>query len=179
MSPHRRTLALVAAALLAAPAAAQTLATSALRGHDNRAPIDVDADRIEVLDDSKQATFSGNVRVRQGSLSIDADRIRIAYDRPKSGDPVVRRLDAEGNVRLQSPSERATARFAIYDVEARILTLIGGVKLTQGQTRLEGNRLTINLNTGRSALDGKATESGASGRVTGRFAVPDQPPPKN
>jgi lipopolysaccharide export system protein LptA len=164
--------------LIAAPAAAQSLATSALRGHDNRAPIDVDADRIEVLDDTRQAIFSGNVRVRQGSLSIDADRIRIAYDRPAKGDPVVRRLDADGNVRLQSPSERATARFGIYDVEARILTLIGGVKLTQGQTKLEGNRVTINLNTGRSTLDGRATEGGASGRVTGRFAVPEKAAPK-
>jgi lipopolysaccharide export system protein LptA len=164
--------------LLAAPASAQTIGASALKGHDSRSPIDVDADRIEVLDDSRQAIFSGNVRVRQGSLSIDADRIRVAYDRPASGDPVVRRLDAEGNVRLQSPSERATSRFAIYDVEARILTLVGNVKLTQGQTKLEGNRVTIDLASGRSALDGRSTPGGAAGRVTGRFAVPEKAPPR-
>lgn len=169
----RRAPVLAALALLAAsPAAAQSLAASALRGHDNRAPIDVDADRIEVLEAASQAIFSGNVKVRQGSLAIDAARIRVAYDRPKGGDPVIRRLDADGDVRLRSPSEEARARFAIYDVENRILTLIGGVELARGKERLSGNRLTINLETGRSTLDGRASDGGAPGRVTGRFAVP-------
>ncbi len=172
-----RRLAAIAAVLhlaAAAPAPAQSLASSALRGHDSKAPIDVDADRIEVLDASNQAIFSGNVRVRQGSLSIDAARIRVAYDRADGRDPVIRRLDAEGDVRLRSPSEQARARFAIYDVENRVLTLIGGVELARGVERLSGNRLTINLDTGRSTLDGRASDTGPGGRVTGRFRVPEK-----
>lgn len=168
----RACLAALALAVAAATAAAQSLASSALRGHDSRAPIDVDADRIEVLDSANQAIFSGNVRVRQGSLSIDAARIRVAYDRSRGGDPVIRRLDAEGDVRMRSPSEQARARFAIYDVENRILTLIGGVELARGVERLAGNRLTIDLDSGRSTLDGRPSGTGAGGRVTGRFAVP-------
>jgi lipopolysaccharide export system protein LptA len=156
-----------------APAAAQSIATSALRGHDSRQPVDVDADRIEVLEGQNFAIFSGNVRVRQGPLTLEAQRIKVAFDRPPGAkDPVLRRLDAEGAVRLVSPSERASARFGIYDVESRVLTLIGGVELLQGKTRLDGNRLTINLDTGRSTLDGRAAAGGESGRVTGRFAVP-------
>lgn len=166
---------LLAAAPLA-PAMAQTIATSALKGHDNRAPIDVDADRIEVLDSENSAIFSGNVRVRQGPLSIEAQRIRVLYDRPARGDPVVRRMDAEGNVRLRSPTESAVSRFAVYDVEARILTLVGGVQLVQQKTKLDGNRLTINLESGRSTLDGRAATGEGGGRVTGRFAVPEKAP---
>ncbi|MFQ3664569.1 MAG: LptA/OstA family protein [Sphingomonadaceae bacterium] len=165
---------LLALALLAAPAAAQTLASSALRGHDNRAPIDVDSDRIEVLDQQNRAIFSGGVRVRQGTLSLDAARVTVVYERGAGAEPVIRRLDAEGQVRLASPSERATARFAIYDVEGRILTLIGGVELTRGAERLQGNRLTINLDTGRSTLDGRTSDGSGGGRVTGRFAVPER-----
>lgn len=168
-----RLLAVLLLAPLAQPALAQTIATSALRGHDSRQPVDVDADRIEVLEAENFAVFSGNVRVRQGPLTLEAQRIKVAFDRPAGGgDPVLRRLDAEGAVRLISPSERASARFGIYDVESRILTLIGGVELLQGQTRLDGNRLTINLESGRSTLDGRAAPGGPSGRVTGRFAVP-------
>ncbi|WP_448581943.1 LptA/OstA family protein [Thermaurantiacus sp.] len=172
-----RKLALVvglALGLQAMPAAPQSLAASALRGHDNRAPIDVDADRIEVIDTTSQAIFSGNVRVRQGSLAIEAARIRVAYDRTGGGDPIIRRLDAEGDVKMRSPSEQARARFAIYDVENRILTLIGGVELARGVERLAGNRLTIDLDSGRSTLDGRTSASGPGGRVTGRFKVPQQ-----
>ncbi|WP_448586212.1 LptA/OstA family protein [Thermaurantiacus sp.] len=172
--PALRALAALAALCAALPLDAQSLATSALRGHDSRLPIDVNADRIEVLEAEKQALFTGNVRVRQGSLALDAQRIRVLYDQPERGRPVIRRLDAEGAVRIASPSERATARYGIYDVENRILTLIGGVELVQGQTRLDGNRLVINLETGRSTLDGRNAAGDGGGRVTGRFAVPER-----
>lgn len=167
-------LLLIAAPLVAPPVAAQSLATSALKGLDTRAPIDVDADRIEVLDAQNQAVFTGNVRVRQGGLTLEANRIKIAYARPAKGDPVIRRLDADGNVRLATPSERATARFGIYDVDARLLTLIGDVTLTRGTTKLKGNRLTIDLATGRSTLDGQSSTGQPGSRVSGRFAVPDR-----
>lgn len=172
-------LALVAAPLFilatAVPAAAQGLATSALRGMDSRAPIDVDADRIDVFDLQNQAIFAGNVRVRQGNLTLEADRIRIIYSRPAVGDPVIQRLDADGNVRLATPSERASSRFGIYDVERQLLTFIGNVQLAQGTTRASGNRLTIDLASGRSTLDGRTSTTQPGTRVTGRFAVPERP----
>jgi lipopolysaccharide export system protein LptA len=169
------------ALLLGAPAPllAQGLTTSALKGLDSKAPIDVDADRIDVLDAQNQAIFTGNVRVRQGNLTLEADRIKVAYSRPATsgkggGDPVIQRLDADGNVRLATPSERATARFAIYDVSKRILTLVGNVVLTQGSTKVQGNRLTIDLASGRSTLDGRSSTGQPGSRVSGRFAVPDR-----
>ena len=167
-------VALLALLGMAPAAQAQGVATSALRGLDTKAPIDVDADRIEVLDQQNQAIFTGNVRVRQASLSLDANRIKILYTRPAKGDPVIRRLDADGNVRLATPSERATARFGIYDVEKRILTLIGDVVLTRGTTKVKGNRLTIDLATGRSTLDGQSATGQSGARVSGRFAVPER-----
>lgn len=172
-------LALMAALLglgLTGPSWGQGITTSALRGLDTRAPIDVDADRIDVLDQQNQAIFSGSVRVRQGSLTLEANRIKVAYSRPASGrsDPEIQRLDADGNVRLATPSERASSRFGIYDVEKRILTLIGNVVLTQGTTRVQGNRLTIDLSTGRSTLDGQTSTGQPGSRVQGRFAVPER-----
>ncbi len=167
-------LLLATAVLAAAPVQAQSLATSALKGLDTRAPIDVDADRIEVLDQQNQAVFTGNVRVVQGGLTLEANRIKIAYSRPAKGDPVIRRLDADGNVKLTTPSERATSRFGIYDVDNRLLTLIGDVNLTRGTTKLKGNRLTIDLGTGRSTLDGQSSTGQPGSRVTGRFAVPER-----
>ena len=154
--------------------AAQGITGSALKGLDSKAPIDVDADRIDVLDQQNQAIFTGNVRVRQANLTLEADRIKVAYSKPAKGDPVIQRLDADGNVRLATPSERATARFGIYDVNKRILTLIGNVVLTQGTTKVQGNRLTIDLASGRSTLDGKTSTGQAGSRVSGRFAVPDR-----
>lgn len=179
MKAISRIAAVVLLAGLSAPSLAQGITTSALRGMDSKAPIDVDADRIDVLDQQNQAIFTGNVRVRQGNLTMEADRIKVAYSRPaagsgKGGDPVIQRLDADGNVRLATPTERATSRFGIYDVDKRVLTLIGNVVLTQGTTKVAGNRLTIDLASGRSTLDGRTSSGQPGSRVSGRFAVPDR-----
>lgn len=44
-------------AVSAVPASAQGITGSALKGLDSKAPIDVDADRIDVLDQQNQAIF--------------------------------------------------------------------------------------------------------------------------
>lgn len=156
------------------PAQAQALSSSSLKDFDSHAPIDVDADRIEVLDRENQAIFTGSVRVVQGRLTLESNRIRVNYTRPAEGDPVIRRLDADGNVRLITPTERATSRFGIYDVEKRILTMIGNVMLSTRDAQTSGNRLTINLDTGVSTMDGRTSTGQPGGRVSGRFAVPER-----
>jgi lipopolysaccharide export system protein LptA len=163
----------VAAALAAGAAVAQDgFGPSALRGHDTRAPIDINAARIEVRDRDRQAIFSGDVRVDQGNMTLNAASIRVYYERAGGGNLAITRLDADGGVRLTSPSERASARTGIYDVETRQLTFVGNVVLNRGESVLRGDRLVINLDNGRSTLDGSASASGEGARVTGRFVVP-------
>jgi lipopolysaccharide export system protein LptA len=157
--------------------------TSALKGLDTGAPIDVDAARIEIQDNANQAVFSGAVVIRQGKLTLKADTVKILYSRKGDASPEMQRLDARGNVQLVSPSERATANTGIYDVPARIITLIGNVTLDRGGSKLKGERLVLNLVTGQTSFDGRgggtAGRPGTSpGRVTGTFTVPARPPAK-
>lgn len=158
----------------AVPAMAQGLGTSALKGLNDRTPIDVDADSIDVFDQQNRAIFRGHVQVRQSSLSMQADQVIVTYSRSGDGAPEVQRLNADGHVQLRTPTENATARYGIYDVDKRLLTLIGNVVLIQGTTHVEGNRLVINLTTGRSTLDGSSAAGTSGQRVSGRFAVPER-----
>jgi lipopolysaccharide export system protein LptA len=174
MTIRRAAVLLLALVLAHGPVAAQGLGTSALKGQDTRAPIDIASDRIEVLDKEQQAVFAGNVRATQGRMTLEANRIRVSYTRPDKGNPVIRRLDADGNVRLTTPSERATGRFGIYDVDQRIITMVGNVVLIRGVNRVDGKRLTIDLDSGRATLDGRTAGGQGGGRVTGRFEVPDR-----
>ncbi len=151
--------------LLAIPAAAQRF--------DSAAPIDVDAGRLDLTDDSNEALFSGGVVIRQGSLTMNADRVRVTYLKDASGMPQVQRLDALGNVRLRQDAMRATSNSGIYDVNGRLVTLIGNVKMDRDGNRLEGARVVWNLNTRTSSFDAR-TAANPTGRVTGRFTVPQK-----
>jgi lipopolysaccharide export system protein LptA len=82
-------------------------------------------------------------------------------------------MDASGDVNLKSRTETARSQFAIYDLQKRLITMIGGVVLTRpGQGDTHGGRLVFNLNTGIATMDGGVVAGGANGRVTGRFTPP-------
>jgi len=160
----------LAAVPLASLAPAQE-PVSALKGHDANAPIDVAADRIEVQDRSDRAVFAGNVHVRQSDLTLDTARLTVAYS--SSGGVQIRRLDASGGVIVKSPSETAHGNFGIYDLDRKLITLVGAVQLNRGGSQINGQRLTIDLNSGLAVVDGGPAGVGQSGgRVTGHFTVP-------
>ncbi len=168
--------ALAAAAFAFSPALGQETA-SALQGHDTGAPVDVAADRIEVQDRADRAIFSGNVVVRQAALQLNAARITVAYS--SGGGIEIQRIDASGGVFLRSPTETARGQYAIYDIDRRLITLLGGVTLTRGESRVNGGRLVLDRDSGRAVMDGGGPASGApgtqtapTGRVTATFTVP-------
>ncbi len=170
---RRSTLLIAAAATLVGAAGLARAAdpVSALKGHDSSAPIDVTADRIEIQDRSDRAIFAGNVRVKQATLALDTERLTVSYS--SGGGIQIRRLDAAGGVVVRSPSETARGNFGIYDLDRKLITLIGAVQLNRGGSRVMGSRLVIDLDSGRAVIDGGAPGVGQSGgRVTGHFTVP-------
>ncbi|WP_343037796.1 LptA/OstA family protein [Sphingomonas sinipercae] len=174
MTMRRTILSLAAAATLAAGALAQAQApVSALKGHNSNAPVDVTADRIEVQDRADRAIFAGNVKVRQGELSMDTQRVTVAY--ASAGGIQIQRLDASGGVIVRSPSETARGDFGIYDLDRRLITLIGDVQLNRAGSSINGARLVIDLDSGRAVIDGgPAGVAQSGGRVTGHFTVPQR-----
>lgn len=144
---------------------------SALKGHDSNAPVDVSSERIEVQDRADRAIFSGSVVAKQGTLTLETARLTVAYT---SADGLqIRRLDASGGVTVRSPSETARGDFGIYDLDRKLITLIGAVQLNRAGSQINGQRLTIDMNSGRAVVDGGLRGIGQSGgRVTGHFTVP-------
>jgi len=144
-----------------------------LRGHNTSAPVEFSADRMEVQDRADRVVAAGNVVVTQAGLNLTAQRLTVAYHDTNGLE--IDRLDASGGVVVTRGNERASGNVAIYDLNRKIITLIGGVQLNQGTNRLSGGRLVIDLATGRSTVDGagapRGTSTDASGRVTGTFKV--------
>ena len=161
--------------LLAAPVGAQTR-------HNSEAPINFGADHIELQDKANRAVLAGNVSVRQAGMTLNAARMTVAYTgQVVNGSPQVSRLDASGGVTVTRPDQTARSQYGIYDLNRRVITMLGAVSLTQGGNTVNGGRLTINLDTGRAVIDGSSVGSAGAaggavqskgGRVTGTFSVP-------
>ncbi|WND03729.1 LptA/OstA family protein [Temperatibacter marinus] len=147
-------------------------AQSSLKGHDTEQPFDVTADTLEVRQKEGWALFKGLVQVTQGGLLMKADEIRVFYDKESLEDnPEINRLDAKGRIQFTSASESIAAERAIYDVEKRLVTMLGNIVIKRGESVLQGSRLELDLVSGLTKLDGQANDQ--KGRVKGTFKLPE------
>lgn len=146
----------------------------AIAGFNSDQPVNYAADRIELQDRQKRVVLSGNVDITQGDLRLTAARTTVAYT--SEGGLKIQRIDATGGVVVTRGNERASGAAGVYDFNRRVIVLAGGVALRRGTDTLNGGRLTIDLKSGLSTVDGGggrvpgSTSSG--GRVTGTFSVP-------
>ena len=170
----------VLALVAVAPALAQVR-------HNSQAPVDFSAAHIELQDKANRAILSGGVTLKQAEMTLQAARMTVTYTgQVLSGSPQVSRFDAAGGVTIMRPNQTARSQYAVYDLNKRVVTMLGAVTLTQGGNTVSGGRLTLNLDTGRAVIDGSSvggtagpsgapgSVSSSGGRVTGRFSVPDR-----
>jgi lipopolysaccharide export system protein LptA len=154
------------------------LYAQAIAGHNSDAPVNYAADRIELQDRQNRVVLSGDVRIDQAGLTLTAARTLVDYT--DAGSLRIQRIMATGGVNVSRGNERARGNVAVYDFNRRIITMAGDVRLNRGSDTLNGGRLVIDLRSGVSSVDGRASgsssvtgaQSGSGGRVTGTFSVP-------
>jgi len=154
-----------ACVLLAIAAAAPTLAHAQVSGKafegfrgNSKNPIQIEADRLEVVDNKAMAVFAGNVKVRQGSSTITTSKLIVRYKRggggaSGGGQQDIDRLELSGGLVVVSSQNTATADSGVYEVANENITLSGNVVLSQGSSVAKGCKLRANLKTNVAKLD--------------------------
>jgi lipopolysaccharide export system protein LptA len=148
-------------------------------------PIQIEAASLEMRDKKKEATFAGNVKVIQGDTTMTskslvafyhsaspapAEKSKAAQSVPMQsatpgpgGSSSIRRLEAKGSVVVTQKDQVVTGETAVFDTKANMITMLGGIVLTQGKNVLRGDRLMVDMSTGVSRVESD------SGRVQGLF----------
>lgn len=156
-------------------------------------PIQIEAASLEMRDKKKEATFAGNVKVIQGDTTMTSKSLVVFYDSGSTPAPApaasakganakaaksapmqaaspgpggsssIRRLEAKGNVVVTQKDQVVTGETAVFDTKANMITMLGGIVLTQGKNVLRGDRLMVDMATGVSRVESD------SGRVQGLF----------
>jgi lipopolysaccharide export system protein LptA len=151
-------------------------------------PIQIEAASLEMRDKKKEATFAGNVKVVQGDTTMTSKTLVVFYesggDKPATPQPAakgakaapmqsatpgpggsssIKRLEARGNVVVTQKDQVVTGETAVFDTKTNLITMLGGVVLTQCQNVLRGDRLMVDMTTGVSRVESD------SGKVQGLF----------
>lgn len=173
----------------------QTLFSASPQKRDE--PIKITADKLEVRDKSKMATFSGAVHVIQGETNLRCKELVVFYDQDlasgskktadaskggdaskssdasKAGNQQIRRMEAKGSVVVTQNDQRIVGDRADFDVRTNTVTMIGNVIVTKGDNVMRGQRMVVNLTTNVVQIDS------SGGRVEGIFdskSAPKSPP---
>ena len=167
---------------------------------DPNAPIDVEAQMLDVNDRKHTAVYTGSVVAKQGTFIVRTEEMTAHY----SGDtglvsasqPVakakasgasgseLRRIEARrGVVVTGSDSQQATGEWATFDVKANTIVMGGNVTVTQGKQVVRapaGMRLLIDLGTGVTRFEAEPVAAAKAGpKVSGAFATSVVPGPQN
>lgn len=153
-------------------------------------PVHIEAATLEIRDKQKQATFSGDVRVKQGDTGLRCKSLVVFYEQSgepadgsktlqaaspgPSGEQRIKRLEARGSVVVTQKDQTATGELGIFDMKTNTVTLTGTpVVMTQGQNVLRGGKLVVDLTSGVSRVEAGKSGQGVQMLVQPGASTPD------
>ncbi|MDB5572666.1 MAG: Organic solvent tolerance protein OstA [Hyphomicrobiales bacterium] len=182
-APRAGALAVALALCLAAPGPALAQKAGPLiPGGNSRAPVSIDASKLDYFDKEQKLVYSGGVVARQGEASLKATTLTIFFNKDKNddeagaapapkpaaggagvgGDNQVKRMEAAGPVTITSKDQVGTGDRGVYDRAENKVYLIGNPVLSEGPHIIRGDaqsRLIYDLTSGRAQITGGRLQS--------------------
>ena len=138
-------------------------------------PVAYGADNQEYLDAQRVLHLRGRAELIQAANRLRADNISVHFAQRAggggggfgSGTGDAERINADGNVYFVTPTEVVRGDNAVYTFANDTIVVTGDVIVTRGQNVMTGSRLTVQIASGVSTMDGQQTAAGR--RVRGVF----------
>lgn len=160
MLRRNRTVAVACAACIGlAPVAAYALTS------DRDEPITIEADRVDIDEKTGLSTYTGNVRLAQGSTRIAAETITVLRQGKRLDMVTALGAPARYAQRPDNATEDVEAQASRIEFAAPegVLVLSGEAELHQGGSRFNGSR--IEYDTQRDLVRAAGSNDGAGGRI--------------
>ncbi len=154
---------------------------------DPNAPIEIDADVLDVDDNARTATFRGDVQAVQGDFTIRTVELIATYS-GQAGVNLMQQPAADGVSKAPAQLQRVQARkkvvvtskddqsavgdWADFDMKSNTVTVGGDVVLTQGRNVVRGPKLVIDMVSGQSRMEGVPTAAAREPADGGKAGVP-------
>ena len=137
-------------------------------------------DSLEWHDKEQLAVARGDAVAIREQKRIRADVMTAEVTRDEKGAQHITRIDAEGNVIVNTQDQTGRGDSGVYNVDTGITTLIGHVKLNRGENELRGQYAVVDMNKNiyrlLAAPPSETLTSSRPARVEGLFVPRQQGP---
>ncbi|MBB5073756.1 lipopolysaccharide export system protein LptA [Bartonella callosciuri] len=142
---------------------------------NDKKPVELYADSLEIIDKEGVALFNGDVSVVQGECLLRTEKLVVYYDKAhklansdkidmKPSSPAwfdsagVKKVEALGKVYIKIATQIATGDKGVFDGKSKMMSLTGNrVVLTDGDNVATGCKLTADMKSGKAFLKGCET----------------------
>ncbi|WP_119460869.1 LptA/OstA family protein [Rhodospirillaceae bacterium SYSU D60014] len=108
------------------PQVAHAQAVGGLDLGDSEAPVEIEAEKgIEWHRNEKVYIARGNARIARGDVVLNAEVVTAHYRGDEGANSEVWRVEADGRVRVTTPSETITGDRAVYDIDKGVIVMVG------------------------------------------------------
>ena len=128
-------------------------------------PVKITSDNMRYSQKGDQVVFSGTVHVIRENIEMWSDTLTVLLEKeqgkesagatPMDQQGSIRKIIAQGNVRLKSDNNRSgSCAKATYDAKSELLTLEGDPVLMEGANKIQGEVIKLYLKENRSEVLG-------------------------
>lgn len=122
-------------------------------------PITINSDKAIFLREKNFIEFSGNVEVKGEDLNIKCNVLHVYLKNlnknetsQKATKDILKKMIAEGNVHILFQGKEGFCDICEYNMENKKIILLNNVTLIQGKNKIKGDKLIIDLITGKSEV---------------------------
>ncbi|MCC6346826.1 MAG: LptA/OstA family protein [Nitrospirales bacterium] len=117
-----------------------------------KTPTVITSESLTADNKARTALFEGSVVAKKGDMTLFADKMLVSYTDEK-GSGTIRKIDAEGNVKLVKGDRVVTSRLATYFAEPEEHAVFtGDPKATEGENVVTGSKMTFYFSNDRSVV---------------------------
>ncbi len=135
-------------------------------------PISITSNKMTIKSLEDKIIFEGEVFIKKGDLTIEADRAEVFLSERNSGNPSkppssilmnpatkkgereVSRIETTGNVDIRQGEKQAKAQKGVYDQKRDTITLTGDAEAWEKDYRVKGKVITLFIAENRSLIEG-------------------------
>lgn len=140
-------LAAVLCLLPALPSFAETKKAAA------KEPTVITSERLTTDNTAKTALFEVNVVAKKGDMTLFADKMLVSYSEERGGSNI-KKIDAEGNVKLVRGARVVTSRAATYfAAPEEHVVFTGEPRASEGENVVTGTKMTYYMSSDNSVVE--------------------------
>lgn len=117
---------------------------------NQKGPINIKSDSLNLDYQNKAIVFTGHVHAVQASGDLTSDTLKVQYGQNFND---IKMTYADGNVRMSQGTRWITSDHAVLDQTKHILKFLGNPVVHDGEDQITGSVITVDLVSGKSTVE--------------------------